>query len=126
MTPAIALRPLGIIDSWCILSPDRVSPINADSPLAPLSEAVNPHDSAVAVVESVREAVDPLVEEREAPMARGEDRSLDLRVRLKGKDGRMLVLELDSRVLCERSEYLGCCRWVRGRRMRMRWTVWMI
>lgn len=54
-------------------------------------------------MESVAEVSDPPAEEREVPKARGEDGCLDLRVRLKGRDGRLLVLELDSRVLCESS-----------------------
>jgi len=44
--------------------------------------------------------------EREAPSVRGGDKSLDLRVRLKGNDRKVLVLELDSRILCKKSEYL--------------------
>lgn len=65
--------------------------------------------ASVAVVEAVRsdgEALYPPAEERGAPAALVDDVSLDLSVRLKGRDGRFLVLEMDSRVLMESSEML--------------------
>ena len=78
------------------LSPGSVSSIDSDLLLAPLPEAIYPADSMISIVESIRKVVDSPVEKRKAPTVRGGEGSLDLRVRLKGKDRKVLVLELDS------------------------------
>ncbi|XP_038984246.1 BTB/POZ domain-containing protein At2g13690-like [Phoenix dactylifera] len=106
---------LGIIDPRRILSPGRVSPIDSDAPLGQLPEIADAASIANAAVESEPESSDPLPKERslvpERPVAENgaglKEGSLDLRLSLKGKDGRCLVWELDSEVLCESSAFFA-------------------
>nr|XP_010921714.1 LOW QUALITY PROTEIN: BTB/POZ domain-containing protein At2g13690-like [Elaeis guineensis] len=106
---------LGIIDPRRILSPGRVSPIDSDAPLGHLPEIADAASIATAAVESEPESSDPLPKERtlvpERPVVENgaglKERSLDLRLSLKGKDGRCMVWELDSEVLCESSAFFA-------------------
>ncbi|KAJ6819961.1 BTB/POZ domain-containing protein [Iris pallida] len=83
-----------------ILSPGRVSPIDSESDppsLAPLPEVPSPpRDPEISA--SAGTAGGDGTASLSSPS--------DLRLRLSGRDGRFLVLELDSRVLCENSEVL--------------------
>ncbi|OAY62947.1 BTB/POZ domain-containing protein At2g13690 [Ananas comosus] len=102
---------LGIIDPRRILSPGRVSPIDSDPPLDPLPEIV----ASAAAAAAEPEISDPAQGEGSPASQRAEtdrcassrERSLDLRLRLKGKDGTCLLLELDSKVLCESSRFFA-------------------
>jgi hypothetical protein len=78
----------GLIDPRRILSPGRVSPIDHEG--SPAEEA--PRDPARFV--AVRE------EEEEA-------KGLDLRLCLRGRDGRRVLMELDSAVLCQSSAFFA-------------------
>ncbi|KAM0940586.1 putative BTB/POZ domain-containing protein [Dioscorea sansibarensis] len=86
-----------IIDPRRILSPGRVSPLPqtpSPPPLDPVPDNRSPPPSRP---------------EPPSPVARVSttERGLDLRLSLKGKDGKVLVLELDSRVLCESSSFFA-------------------
>ncbi|URD95990.1 hypothetical protein MUK42_10827 [Musa troglodytarum] len=104
---------LGIIDPRRLISPGRVSPIDPDAPLDPLPEIPDSASIPTATAESEPGCPHPAPKERSSVPYRPETdtrvcvrgRSLDLRLCLKGKDGRCLVLELDSRVLCESSAF---------------------
>ncbi|XP_010911628.1 BTB/POZ domain-containing protein At2g13690 [Elaeis guineensis] len=106
---------LGIIDPRRILSPGRVSPIDSDAPLGPLPAIADSATIATVAVESEPECSDPVSKERalvpERPAVEDgacfRERSSDLRLSLKGKDGRSLVLELDSETLCESSTFFA-------------------
>ncbi|XP_062187936.1 BTB/POZ domain-containing protein At2g13690-like [Phragmites australis] len=102
----------GLIDPRRILSPGRVSPIDLDGsvppplplplplppPLPPAEEAADvfptEQSSAVALLVAVREEGDV-------------SGSLDLRLFLRGRDGRCVLMELDSRVLCCSSAFFA-------------------
>nr|CAB3456241.1 unnamed protein product [Digitaria exilis] len=110
----------GLIDPRRILSPGRVSPIDPDGvapPSLPLPlplPAPPPPPAAAAVVAvvpaeqpvSVSAAVAaPLVSVREE--GHGGGGALDLRLLLRGRDGRCVHMELDSRVLCGCSAFFA-------------------
>ncbi|RCV10296.1 hypothetical protein SETIT_2G101200v2 [Setaria italica] len=112
----------GLIDPRRILSPGRVSPIDPDGvvppplplpPPPPTAAAPAPtEDAAVVVVPAERPAlasasasVAPLVAVREEAAASGA--ALDLRLLLRGRDGRCVHMELDSRVLCGCSAFFA-------------------
>ncbi|KAK3145535.1 hypothetical protein QOZ80_3BG0254130 [Eleusine coracana subsp. coracana] len=89
----------GLIDPRRILSPGRVSPIDHEgSPATGVAAAVEEEapreQTALAPFVAVRE------EEEEA-------RGLDLRLCLRGRDGKCVVMELDSTVLCENSAFFA-------------------
>ncbi|KAG0542412.1 hypothetical protein BDA96_02G101800 [Sorghum bicolor] len=123
----------GLIDPRRILSPGRVSPIDPDAgafpppplqlplPPPPVPPASSVEDSAVlhpveqpaAVLlasaalpsATVAPAPPPVVAVRaEADAAGG---VLDLRLFLRGRDGRCVLMELDSRVLCGCSDFFA-------------------
>ncbi|CAL9194795.1 unnamed protein product [Musa hybrid cultivar] len=106
---------LGIIDPRRILSPGRVSPIDSDTPLGPLPGILDSASISTTAVESEPECPDPAPKERSLVPDKPKtdtrvslrERSLDLRLCLRGKDGRCLVLELDSAVLCESSAFFA-------------------
>ncbi|KAL6638239.1 hypothetical protein ACP70R_025811 [Stipagrostis hirtigluma subsp. patula] len=90
----------GLIDPRRILSPGRVSPIDPEG-----SPAVGA--AAAAEEEAPREqaaALAPFVAVREEEE---EGRGLDLRLCLRGRDGRCVAMELDSSVLCESSAFFA-------------------
>ncbi|CAL5089699.1 unnamed protein product [Urochloa decumbens] len=108
----------GLIDPRRILSPGRVSPIDPDGavpPPLPLPPPPPPatapvQDAAVAVVVPAEQplavpAVAPLVAAREEGAPGGA--ALDLRLLLRGRDGRCVQMELDSRVLCGCSAFFA-------------------
>lgn len=114
----------GLIDPRRILSPGRVSPIDSESSstLSPLPENANVGDSvpvAATGVELEQELVNTVSKEEQREvilpgsfssddvLACGgdKDKCLDLRLALKGKNGRCLVLELDIEVLCRNSKF---------------------
>ncbi|CAN6280631.1 unnamed protein product [Urochloa humidicola] len=94
----------GLIDPRRILSPGRVSPIDSEgSPAVAAGEADEeavPRDQAAAAA-----GVAPFVavREDEEEGAGG----LDLRLSLRGRDGRCVVMELDSAVLCQSSAFFA-------------------
>uniref|UniRef100_A0A1D1XUD2 BTB/POZ domain-containing protein At2g13690 n=1 Tax=Anthurium amnicola TaxID=1678845 RepID=A0A1D1XUD2_9ARAE len=109
----------GLMDPRRILSPGRVSPIDSDppAPLGPLPEAVDPVSVAG---DSEAGSPDPPPKEEAAVSgcpssarmgaggaARSEEASMDLRLVLKGKDGKCLVLAMDSSVLCQSSTFFA-------------------
>jgi hypothetical protein len=110
----------GLIDPRRILSPGRVSPIDPDGavpPAAPL-QLPPPLPATVAVDSMELVPVEPATMPTPtsslavAPVmaAQGEgDGSglLDLRLFLKGRDGRCVLMELDSRVLCGCSAFFA-------------------
>uniref|UniRef100_A0A1D1XXA5 BTB/POZ domain-containing protein At2g13690 n=1 Tax=Anthurium amnicola TaxID=1678845 RepID=A0A1D1XXA5_9ARAE len=116
---------LGIIDPRRILSPGRVSPIDSDAPpFGPLPGTPGAASVAAGTVDSESECVDPLPKEKASLPGRlsssssitaeagvsdapPKERSMDLRLSLKGKDGKCLVLELDSEVLCHGSSFFA-------------------
>ncbi|WOL18773.1 hypothetical protein Cni_G27570 [Canna indica] len=106
---------LGIIDPRRILSPGRVSPIDSDAPLGPLPETADSASFSTVAVESEPECLDPVPKERSLVPDRPDtdarmwarERSLDLSLCLKGKGEKCLVMELDSRVLCENSPFFA-------------------
>ena len=105
----------GLIDPRRILSPGRVSPIDPDgavppplplplpAPPAPAANedaaAVVPAEQPPAVPALASVSVAPLVAVREEGPGAGGG-ALDLRLLLRGRDGRCVHMELDSRVLC--------------------------
>jgi len=115
----------GLIDPRRILSPGRVSPIDPDGaappplplPLPALPPAPAANEDTVAVIPaeqppavsalaSVSVSMAPLVAVREErPGACGG--TLDLRLLLRGRDGRCVHMELDSRVLCGCSAFFA-------------------
>ncbi|MQL76519.1 hypothetical protein Taro_008925 [Colocasia esculenta] len=115
----------GLMDPRRILSPGRVSPIDSDAPVRPLPEAADARAVAAAVAaEAEVESVDAppkekAPESRHLPSSssqgvggarfkeRSEDSSMDLRLSVKGKDGKCLVFELDSEVLCQNSTFFA-------------------
>ncbi|XP_072965477.1 BTB/POZ domain-containing protein At2g13690 [Typha angustifolia] len=106
---------LGIIDPRRIYSPGRVSPIDSDAPLDPLPEIADSVSVVTATAESEPELPDPAPKERSLAPPRVErrdcgglrEKSLDLRLSVKGKDGRCLVMELDSKVLSRSSSFFA-------------------
>ncbi|KAJ6805798.1 BTB/POZ domain-containing protein [Iris pallida] len=100
-SPAASAAKLGrsIIVPRRILSPGRVSPIDSDGApsLAPLPELPGPPPPGPQPEISPAETITCQLPERASP-------SMDLRIRVGGRDGRFLVLELDSGVLRENSE----------------------
>ncbi|KAL6893730.1 hypothetical protein ACP4OV_007828 [Aristida adscensionis] len=89
----------GLIDPRRILSPGRVSPIDPEG-----SPAVGP---AAAVDEDApreQATLAPFVAVREDEE---EGSGLDLKLCLRGRDGRCVVMELDSTVLCESSGFFA-------------------
>ncbi|CAN6197438.1 unnamed protein product [Urochloa humidicola] len=114
----------GLIDPRRILSPGRVSPIDPDgavppplplpTPPPPPAAVASPAEDAAAVVVVPADrppallasaAVVPLVAAREEGAAGGD--ALDLRLLLRGRDGRCVQMELDSRVLCGCSAFFA-------------------
>ncbi|CAN6165766.1 unnamed protein product [Urochloa humidicola] len=114
----------GLIDPRRILSPGRVSPIDPDGavppplplplptpPPPPVAVASPAEDAAAAVVVVPAErpasvsAVAPLVAARDEGAASGD--ALDLKLLLRGRDGRCVQMELDSRVLCGCSAFFA-------------------
>ncbi|CAN6286226.1 unnamed protein product [Urochloa humidicola] len=91
----------GLIDPRRILSPGRVSPIDSEgSPAVAAAEAEDealPRDQVAAAAPFVA------VREDEEEGAGG----LDLRMSLRGRDGRCVVMELDSAVLCQSSAFFA-------------------
>ncbi|RCV40028.1 hypothetical protein SETIT_9G018400v2 [Setaria italica] len=92
----------GLIDPRRILSPGRVSPIDSEgSPVVAAAEAEEepplPRDQAAAAA--------PFVAVREDEEEGGG--GLDLRLSLRGRDGRCVVMELDSAVLRESSAFFA-------------------
>jgi hypothetical protein len=81
----------GLIDPRRILSPGRVSPIDHEGSPAAAAEEEAQSDPA------------PFVAVREEEEAKG----LDLRLCLRGRDGRRVVMELDSAVLCQSSAFFA-------------------
>nr|AER41562.1 H-BTB6+-+Bric-a-Brac+Tramtrack+Broad+Complex+BTB+domain+with+H+family [Oryza australiensis] len=101
----------GLIDPRRILSPGRVSPIDLDDsaplplPLPLPLPPVMPAEQAVVPAETGAAAVAPLVvSSREADAG---DEALDLRIFLRGRDGRCVMMELDSGVLCDSSAFFA-------------------
>ncbi|MQM12874.1 hypothetical protein Taro_045791 [Colocasia esculenta] len=122
-SPSSSKMGLGLIDPRRILSPGRVSPIDSDAAFGAPPEAGSGASVATVNVESEPEYVDSVPKEK-APLparlssassaaevgvcqVRGKERSMDLRLSLKGKDGKCLVLELDSEVLCRDSKFFA-------------------
>lgn len=101
---------LGIIDPRRILSPGRVSPIDSDVPLVQLPEKAS---SFVAIEE--QEIPYPPLPGGDLPSSAAEadsggrdrEKSLDLRLKVTGRDGRRLVMEMNSGVLCANSSYFA-------------------
>ncbi|KAL5993006.1 hypothetical protein ACLOJK_013926 [Asimina triloba] len=92
------------IDPRRILSPGRVSPIDSDAALDPLPEiAVEPEPEPAPLLLPERECT--LSRERSLTAAASviSTEGFDLRLDLKGKDGRRLRLEMDSEVLAANS-----------------------
>nr|CAB3492519.1 unnamed protein product [Digitaria exilis] len=87
----------GRIDPRRILSPGRVSPIDSEG-----SPAVAPADAEEALT---REQA-PFVAVREDDEEEGAG-GLDLRLSLRGRDGRCVVMELDSTVLRDSSAFFA-------------------
>ncbi|XP_006658455.2 BTB/POZ domain-containing protein At2g13690-like [Oryza brachyantha] len=115
----------GLIDPRRILSPGRVSPIDLDdsssAPLPlPLPPPVQPAEEDVAVVPAEKSVVvaaaasapPPVVVASTKVDAGGE--ALDLRLFLRGRDGRCVVMELDSGVLCDSSAFFAAMAPPRG------------
>ncbi|KAJ8477711.1 hypothetical protein OPV22_021438 [Ensete ventricosum] len=104
---------LGIIDRRRILSPGRVSPIDSDAPLGPLPEISGSVSIASVVAESEPERPDPKDRSLASENPDAENRGCfgqsgsDLKLSLKGKDGRCLVLELEPGILSESSALLA-------------------
>ncbi|PUZ68936.1 hypothetical protein GQ55_2G068500 [Panicum hallii var. hallii] len=114
----------GLIDPRRILSPGRVSPIDPDGavppplplplpapPAAPAAaiedaSAVVPAEQPAAVPALASVSVAPLVAVREEGPGAGGG-ALDLRLLLRGRDGRCVHMELDSRVLCGCSAFFA-------------------
>jgi len=93
----------GLIDPRRILSPGRVSPIDSEGSQAvgaagAEEEEALPRDQAAA-------ALAPFVAVREDEEEGGG--GLDLRLSLRGRDGRCVVMELDSAVLRESSAFFA-------------------
>lgn len=102
---------LGIIDPRRILSPGRVSPIDSDVPLAQ-----GPGKTGSIVALEQQEIPYPpmpggdLLRSSTAEADSGvcdRDNGLDLRFKVTGKDGRRLLMEMDSGVLCANSSYFA-------------------
>ncbi|OEL33318.1 BTB/POZ domain-containing protein [Dichanthelium oligosanthes] len=85
----------GLIDPRRILSPGRVSPIDSEG--SPVVAAAEEDQGAAAMV--------PFVAVREDEEEGGG--GLDLRLSLRGRDGRRVVMELDSAVLCDSSAFFA-------------------
>ncbi|CAN6302848.1 unnamed protein product [Urochloa humidicola] len=94
----------GLIDPRRILSPGRVSPIDSvGSPAVAAGEADEealPRDQQAAAAAGVA----PFVAVREDDEGAG---GLDLRLSLRGTNGRCVVMELDSAVLCQSSAFFA-------------------
>jgi hypothetical protein len=89
----------GLIDPRRILSPGRVSPIDSEGSPA---VAEGPPREQTAPFVAVREHEDEEDGERE-----GERNALDLRLCLRGRDGRCVAMDLDSAVLCGSSAFFA-------------------
>ncbi|KAG8100166.1 hypothetical protein GUJ93_ZPchr0013g33882 [Zizania palustris] len=103
----------GLIDPRRILSPGRVSPIDLDEsvplplPLAPPPLPLSHAEEVVVPVTQVAAAAvaaAPLVASRVGDEG---NEALDLRLFLRGRDGRCVVMELDSGVLCDSSAFFA-------------------
>ncbi|XP_020107371.1 BTB/POZ domain-containing protein At2g13690-like [Ananas comosus] len=99
---------LGLIASRRMLSPGRVSPIDSEPP----------------VVEFDSEPLDPSAKERRLSSvaeskdgASSREKVTDVKMRLMGRDGDCLVLELDAQVLCKHSSVFA--RMVAGSRKKV-------
>ncbi|PKA57467.1 BTB/POZ domain-containing protein [Apostasia shenzhenica] len=106
---------LGMIDPRRILSPGRVSPIDSDVPVGKLPEsvgcsmAVEDRDAADQVLPGQDPAGSVAVAVADPVAAASDEResSLDLKLTVRDKDGRFLVMEMDSEVLCANSPYFA-------------------
>lgn len=109
----------GLIDPRRILSPGRVSPIDPDG-AAPLPLPLPPPPPPPAAVEEAAAAtVEPptavsataltstTVAAPELVAVREEGGALDLSLFLRGRDGRCVLMDLDSRVLCGCSAFFA-------------------
>ncbi|XP_040377804.1 BTB/POZ domain-containing protein At2g13690-like [Oryza brachyantha] len=96
-------RLAGLIDPRRILSPGRVSPIDPDGSPA-VAVGVTLEEDAVPREE--QSAAVPFVAVREE-QEEEEGRGLDLKLCLRGRDGRGVVMDLDSTVLCESSAFFA-------------------
>uniref|UniRef100_A0A0E0A805 Uncharacterized protein n=1 Tax=Oryza glumipatula TaxID=40148 RepID=A0A0E0A805_9ORYZ len=101
----------GLIDPHCILSPARISPINLDDSMSPLPlplppPPVMPTAETVVVLAETAAVVAPLVVASKEADSAG-DKALDLRLFLRGRDGRCVVMELDFGVLCDNSTFFA-------------------
>ncbi|XP_020598772.1 BTB/POZ domain-containing protein At2g13690 [Phalaenopsis equestris] len=100
----------GIIDPRRILSPGRVSPIDSDVPLVPLPERAG---SFVAIEEQEIPYPLPSGGDFTCPSMEADsgvcdqEKGLDLKLKLTGRNGRRLVMEMDSGVLCASSSYFA-------------------
>ncbi|GJN12198.1 hypothetical protein PR202_ga30455 [Eleusine coracana subsp. coracana] len=109
----------GLIDPRRILSPGRVSPIDPDGAIPPPAALpLPPAPPAMAAVETMELvpveppsaaaaaslALAPVMAAREEGGSSGE---LDLRLFLRGRDGRCVLMELDSTVLCRCSAFFS-------------------
>uniref|UniRef100_A0A0D9WXG0 At3g05675-like ankyrin-like domain-containing protein n=1 Tax=Leersia perrieri TaxID=77586 RepID=A0A0D9WXG0_9ORYZ len=118
----------GLIDPRRILSPGRVSPIDLDDsaplplplplpppPVSPAAEevvAVVPAENAAVVV--AEKAALPLVVASMREPDACDEAALDLTLFLRGRDGRCVVMELDSTVLCDSSAFFAAMAPPRG------------
>lgn len=122
-SPSGSKMGLGLIDPRRILSPERVSPIDSEAALGALPETGDGVSVTAGNVESGTEYMDAVPKEK-APVrarlssassaagegmseVRGKERSMDLRLSLKGMDGKCFVLELDSGLLCRDSQFFA-------------------
>ncbi|WVZ62636.1 hypothetical protein U9M48_012356 [Paspalum notatum var. saurae] len=112
----------GLIDPRRILSPGRVSPIDPDGaqppplplPLPPpppsapaAAHAVEQQEAVIVPAERANAvSVAPVVAAREEE-GEGGAGALDLRLLLRGRDGRCVLMELDSGVLCGCSAFFA-------------------
>ncbi|KAJ1292775.1 hypothetical protein BS78_01G016400 [Paspalum vaginatum] len=89
-------RLAGLIGPRRILSPGRVSPIDSEGSPAAAAPAEE-EDEGEGEAEGQQAA--PFVAVREDAEEEGEGRGLDLRLCLRGRDGRRVIMDLDSAVL---------------------------
>ncbi|KAJ1288793.1 hypothetical protein BS78_02G115400 [Paspalum vaginatum] len=96
----------GLIDPRRILSPGRVSPIDPDG--LPLPLPPPPPPPPADAVEQQGTVIVPAERPAAVSAAREEGGgALDLRLLLRGRDGRCVLMELDSRVLCGCSAFFA-------------------
>jgi len=93
----------GLIDPRRILSPGRVSPIDSEG--SPAVGAAGAEEEEALPRDQAAAALAPFVAVREDEEEGGG--GLDLRLSLRGSDGRRVVMELDSAVLRESSAFFA-------------------